>query len=312
MADYSRFDATIIPWLQKVWDNHEFIEQTVNRTPPDEFPRKEGAWLIYGYYNDPYGWRMNSDDAELNKFHMKLRSLQWFFGIPFSPESSSAQGEIKSNDFFHFRGCGTGPYRVFVNVAKPRSEHWEQVAKHCLRDMTHGRRDIVEFKVAGPGFSTRTDQIVIYLATLASLQPTLDGLQVRCSESIGGEVPPGVKQIAPGLGWSAEPSKDEHGSSKIDEIWVGETHSFGSYLSAVILMALEQSWHRTEDTYVTKLLENFLLLGIDPANPHLLRSLTPEQMKHMASVDNTKVVMAGVTPSTTVFTNMTQRFPLHS
>jgi hypothetical protein len=53
MADYSRFDATIIPWLQKVWDNHELIKQEVKKTLPDDLPRKEGAWLIYGYWSGP-------------------------------------------------------------------------------------------------------------------------------------------------------------------------------------------------------------------------------------------------------------------
>ena len=307
MADYSPFDATVIPWLTKVWENKTLIEDEVNTCEPKDESRKQGAWLIYGYYNDPFGRKMNSGDPELNEFHLKLRCLQWFFGVPFWPA-----GEIRSNDFFHFQGRGTGPYRAYVNVAKPRSDHWEEIARYCLRNMTHGSKDIVEFKVAGPGFSTRTDQIVIYLASLAGLQRTLDELQVRCPGSIGGDLPPGVKHVAPGLGWSAEPSKEEHGSAKIDEIWVGETHSFGSYLSAVILMALEQSWHNTEDTYVTKLLENFQMLGIDPAKPHLLRSLTPEQMKHMAAVDNAKVVAAGITPSATVYTNMNNQFPLHS
>lgn len=83
MADYSRFDARIIPWLERVWDNHGLIENEVNRTKPNEFPRKEGAWLIYGYYNDPIGRSRNYENAELKEFHMKLGRLQWFFGISF-------------------------------------------------------------------------------------------------------------------------------------------------------------------------------------------------------------------------------------
>lgn len=116
-ADYSQFDPTIIPWLDKVWDNKQLIEATVRET--EDLPRKEGAWEVYRLYNDPVGNKVSS-----NEFHMKLRRLHWFFGIPIciakhgtsiplfedKRRGVSAEGQetITANDFFHFVGHGTG------------------------------------------------------------------------------------------------------------------------------------------------------------------------------------------------------------
>ena len=304
MADYSRFEARMVPWLRKVWTDRLMIKEEVMSTD-QAGARKEGAWQVYERYNDPARFRLSDDHPAWKEFQLTLKTLTWFFGI----EPSDGRGP---DSFFHFlNGIRQGSWRVYAHLAEPWAQNWKLVAEYCLRNMTHGRHDIVEFKVAGPGMSKkRGDQFVIYLADQLAMERALSELRSQIPQCFAGSVPPGVKQLVPGLGWSVEPVAEEHGSPAVNEVWNNETVSFGTYLSAVIYMALEQSWQKSEEDYVNELIEFFLNVGIDPANPHLLRTISWEQLKQMAAVSNARVVTSGIAATTTIFTDKTKQFPL--
>jgi hypothetical protein len=303
MADYSRFDVSIVPWLQRVWADRDLIRHEVLLEAVPTDARKEGAWQVYERYSDPTRIKLRSGNPDWEKFQMTLNTLKWFFGIPWT-------GGPDADSFFHFlRGIRQGYWRVYAHLADPWADNWELVAKYCLRNMTHGHNDIVEFKVAGPGIKRRSDQIVIYLVNEPAMERAINDLRSQMPQCFAGSVPPGVKQVVPGLGWSKEPLEAEHGSPAVNEIWNNQTLSFGSYLSAVIYMALEQSWQKTEADYVHELIEFFLNVGIDPANPQLLRTFSWEQLKQFAQVSNAKIATSGIAPTTIVFTDKTKPFP---
>jgi hypothetical protein len=170
-------------------------------------------------------------------------------------------------------------------------------------------REVEKFKVAGPGMSPkRGDQIVAWVNSEAAKDALLKKLQTF--SNFDGTPPPGTKLVSAGLGWSKEPTSEDNGSPAVDEVWGTGSHSFGSYLAGVIYMALEQSWNKTEDKYVEELKEFFLNVGIDPAKPELLRTISWDQLKQMAGVANAKVVISGIGGQTNVFTDKTTPFPL--
>jgi len=335
MADYSSFDTAIVPWLKKVWQDKAQIEQAV-RIPESDAQtdaaaavlkgesvqvvtagqkvltqlkrdsRKEGAWQVYDRYNDPTPAKENLEAWQ--SFLKHKGKLVSKYGISGDPQTRK---EIP-NDFYHFgAGCrqGKGMWRIYVHITN-RRKNWIRVIDYCLSVMTKRRlEDIEKCKVAGPGLSKdRGDQVVIWVNSEAVKDSTLEALK-KMSDCFGGSVPPGVKQVVPGLGWGVEPAEAEHGSPAIDEVWDGEGVSFGSYLAAVIYMALEQSWHKTEDGYVEELVQFFLNVGVDPKNPHLLRTYSWEQVKQMTQVSNAKLVTSGVSASSTVFTDRTNMLP---
>lgn len=301
MADYSRFDAAIVPWLKTVWKDRAVIEKGVR-----DRSRQEGAWLIYDRYNDPTYLKERVGAWDSFKRHRdKLISK---YGVRCGPQD----GEEVSNDFYHFgNNCrpGKGMWRVYVHVTSRRI-NWIPVIDYCLSVMTKKKlEDIEKCKVAGPCMSRdRGDQVVIWVNSEAAKDKTLEDLK-KISDRFGGSVPPGVKQVIPGLGWGVEPSGADHGSPAIDEVYEGQGVSFGSYLAAVIYMALEQSWHKSEEEYVEEQVQFFLNVGVDPKNPHLLRTYSWDQVKQMTQVSNAKLVSSGVGTSSTVFTDKTNVVP---
>lgn len=305
MADYSRFDPAIVPWLKEVWKLRKDI-----KLDAETISRKMGAIRVYWLYSGPDAeGTMNSSEQDFLDFQGELRALVWFFHIPFT-----WVGKLAPDAFFHFLtpGGSAGSRRIYARVKPPRDKNWTEVARFCLRNMTHGRKDITEFKVAGPAAaSTRPDQIVIYLEDQKAVETVIEEMQVKMPGWFEGSLPPGVKCVTSGLGWSAEPTANEHGSPAVDEIWKGETLSFGSYLAAVIYMALEQSWAgNDENKFVEELITFFLNVGVDPARPHLLRTISWTELKQMAAVSNAKIVTARIAQTTTVLINQTSPLPL--
>ena len=305
MADYSAFDNGIVPWLQKVWTKRRTIEQGVRTTGRDE-----GAWLVYDCYNDPAADPGETDAWTL--FREDVRRLTGEYGIGCGPQRG---GKWLPDDFYHFGDNprqGKGLWRVYAHVKEPRTYNWTPAAVYCLHVMKSLKLEVIEkFKVAGPGMSKdRGDQIVIWVNSEDAKNSTLESLKQTCAGNFDGSVPPGVKQVVPGLGWSKEPTAADHGSPAVDEVYGTSRHSFGSFLAGVIYMALEQSWSKTEDDYVKELKAFFLNVGIDPANPHVLRSISWEELKHLAGVGNGNIVRTDGAKPTTVFKDQTNVFPL--
>lgn len=303
MANYSAFDPGIIPWLRTVWKDRVQIEEGVR-----DLGRDEGAWQVYDRYNDPA--KDTTLTKEWKKFRKDVKRLTGEYGITCGPQT----GKWTPDDFYHFGNNprpGKGLWRVYAHVKEPRAYNWTPTAVYCLSMMKSlNLADVEKFKVAGPGMSkNRGDQIVIWLNSESAKDSILKALS-RLASNFDGNVPPGVKQVQPGLGWGVEPTSEDHGSPAVDEVYGTRNHSFGSYLAGVIYMALEQSWHNTEDRYVEELVEFFLNVGINPAKPNLLRTISWDQLKHMAKLSNAKVITSGIVKQTTVFTNQTQVFPL--
>lgn len=310
MADYSAFSPEIRPWLQKVWKEKGQIEQVVRTYDKKrglQAGRAEGAGQVYDRYNDP---AVNKQETlEFREFMGDAIGLSDSYNIVLAPQG----GEWAPHNFYHFGEnprAGKGLWRVYAHVKSPRSKNWMPTAEYCLTLMRKGEeRDVEKFKVAGPGMSdNRGDQIVIWVNSEAAKDSMLKQLQTF--SNFDGNPPPGIKQISPGLGWGKEPTAQDNASPAVDEVSGTSNHSFGSYLSGVIYMALEQSWKKTEDSYVEELTEFFLNVGIDPAKPHLLRTISWDELKQMAGVTNAKVVTSGIGKQTTVFTDKTSPFPL--
>jgi hypothetical protein len=305
MADYSAFDKGIIPWLQKVWTDRAAIEQGV-RT----IGRDEGAWLVYDRYNDPKEDKKETEAWTL--FRQDAKRLSKEYGITCGPQKGDPW---RPNDFYHFGANprpGKGLWRIYAHVKEPRPYNWTPTAVYCLHMMKTMNLEVIEkFKVAGPGFSKdRGDQIVIWVNNEDAKNSTLASLAQSCAGNYDGQVPAGVKQVQAGLGWSKEPTAADHGSPAVDELYGTDLHSFGSFLAGVIYLALEQSFRGSEENYVNELTEFFLNVGIDPANPHVLRTISWEELKHMAGVGNGNVVRSGLVKPTTVFTDQTKPFPV--
>lgn len=303
MADYSAFDRGIVPWLQKVWNDRHTIKAGVLQDG-----RTDGAWLIYGHYNDP---TVDPSDSEAWKlFRQDAKRLIREYGIGCGPQT----GSVIPHDFYHFGNNprpGKGLWRIYAHVREPRAYNWTPTAVYCLHMMKSLNLEVIEkFKVAGPGMSKdRGDQIVIWLNSEADKNTALESLKQTCANNYDGNVPPGVKQVAAGLGWSKEPAED-HSSPAVDEVWGDSQHSFGSFLAGVIYMALEQSWDRLEDDYVKELTEFFLNVGIEPSSPQLLRTVSWEELKLRAGVANGTIARGGGLNNSTMFTDQTRPFPL--
>ena len=301
MADYAAVDKGIVPWLQKVWTDRGKIEQGVRTAGRDE-----GAWLVYDRYNDPTEDPKETEAWTL--FRRDSKRLSREYGIACNPQRG--QGWVP-NEFYHFGANprpGKGLWRIYAHVREPRAYNWTPAAVYCLHVMKALNLEVIEkFKVAGPGLSKdRGDQIVIWLNSEDAKNSTLASLAQSVAGNLDGSVPAGVKQVQAGLGWGKEPTAAEHGSPAVDEAYGTSNHSFGSFLAGVIYLALEQSWRKTEDQYVHELTEFFLNVGIDPANPHVLRTISWEELKHLAGVGNGNVVRSGLAKPTTVFTDQTK------
>lgn len=306
MADYSQFDPALASWLQKVWKERvsiqrEMISQWVliaklkkeegnEGFDPAASARKMGADEIYGFYNP------GTDDKPGNEgwamFELMLDLLKRRHGI----EWETSNGWISDSWFAVKREFGNHKWRIYLRFVEPLTG-WGRVAQYCLQDMD--RKGVVEFKVAGPGISKqRGDHMVIWLKDDKSIDSMLQSLKadrlMACRFS--GSVPPGVKQVAPGLGYSAEPDSVQDPSPLIEKLYKRNCVSFGEYLAGVIFLALEQSWNGNENDYVEKLLDMFLHLRIDPKQPHLLRNISEEEFRLIVKNAQGKIVSQRLTP----------------
>jgi HopA1 effector protein family len=313
MADYSRFEPSLSSWLQKVWASRAEIKQDVMLYADEpelaRFARKSGANAVYDLYNTSA--KVNVDDDDWKRFQARLKVLEDHYHIPYR----TSHGFVKDSWFsFAVDPSEQGSWRIYLRFKDPISK-WVRVALYCLNNVcAHRIKGIVEFKVAGPGLSKeRGDHMVIYLKDRKSVDSTLEFLKTdpEMSGLFSGNVPAGVKQVAPGLGFSAEivPRLDD--SPAINEVWNNEPLSFGSYLAGVIYMALEQSWDKTEDHYVDELLKYFLQLRIDPRHPHLLRSIPEEEFQMMVQNTQGKIVREKLSPQprSGVMIDQTRPFP---
>jgi hypothetical protein len=80
MADYSRFDPAIVPWLKEVWNLRKDIKEDA-----ETIGRRMGAKRVYWRYSGPDPDRpMNSSEKAFRDFQGELKALDWFFHIPFT------------------------------------------------------------------------------------------------------------------------------------------------------------------------------------------------------------------------------------
>jgi len=278
MADYSAFEKGLARWLKAVWANRASIKSSVNSKG-----RTEGAWCVYDCYNNPAS--SADEGSRWRKFLKLLVEIETTFSVEGRPQD----GDTVPNDFYHFGPAslppGQGEWRVYAHVKAPRNDHWYEPACLLLKLMASGGSGIAKFKVAGPGMAPdRGDQIVVWTNSEQACKKVLEALS-RMAEHFDGNVPPSVATVVAGLGWAKEPS-GAHSSPAINEVWGTAGHSFGSYLSAIIYMALEQSWNGTEDNYVEEVEEFFLNVGVNPMKPHLLRTMSWDDIVRLAQQAN--------------------------
>jgi hypothetical protein len=302
MADYSKFDRGLARWLKDVWAKRRKIKNGVN----DE-GRTEGAWLIYDLYNDPN--IQKEDTKKWRTFQKAVKSLSKQYGVPVQPQGD----EWKASEFYHFGPDrlpdGSGNWRVYCHIKSPQHKNWSPPATYVLKRMQASDTRIAKFKIAGPQMSKkRHDSMVIWVNSEADALSLINDLKTRFADNFTGSPPPSVKQVATGLGWAKEPSED-HSSPGVDEVWGTDNHSFGSYLAGVILMALEQSWDLKEKDYVEEVRQFFLNVGINPMNPHQLRTMSWEDVKLLAGVANRRL-SGTVIPSLAQSKDSTNVFPM--
>lgn len=305
MADYSVFEAGLARWLRAVWAGREKIKKSAN-----EITRTEGAYCVYDLYNNPIA--SGTDTPQWRAFVKKMGVLKSSFNVSVYPQNR--ERVWKPNDFYHFGpemlAAGQGEWRVYAHVKSPRGANWEEPATYLLKLMLGRGGEVAKFKVAGPGMAAdRGDQIVVWTNSDRACEVVLKGLSAMAAH-FDGRVPPSVCTVLPGLGWAKEPS-DRHASPAIDEAMDGTRHSFGSYLAAIIFMGLEQSWDGTEDHFVYEVEQFFLNVGVDPLRPHLLRTMSWDDILGLAGLANRRlVVTAPPLPALAVPRTNTQLVPL--
>jgi hypothetical protein len=309
MADYSQFDPGLQRWLKQVWERRLKIKKNVMKWSDlmdAAFGRKSGANKVYDIYNSSEKVEVGDDLWEI--FQCKLEILERRHGIKYTPYPKFCK-----DAWFHFVGKSPKTpvlWRIYLRFVDPLTT-WGHVAQYCLKSMA-ASNNIVEFKVAGPGLSKeRSDHMVIMMKDVKSMDNILDVLRTdpRMSGLFAGSVPAGAKQVAPGVGWAAQPLSLD-GSAEMAKLWKDESLSFGSYLSGVIYMALEQSWDKNEDHYAKELLEFFHSLGIDPKRPHLLRLIPEAQLQMMVNNAQVKIVQGKLAPQPTSGVIIDQTHPL--
>src|ERR1700722_7989284 len=179
MADYSRFDLAIVPWLQQVWRERQTIKFWAETSG-----RKLAADEVYALYTGPDPDRkMNANDAAFTSFKADLDSLVSTYKIPYICDDLD-----NPKAFFHFLNPkgGAGSWRVYANGKVAR----HLVSIYCLRKMASAK-DIVEFKIAGPGASRRRDQVVIYVLDDKARDVVLHDLQGHANRELAMRDPQG-------------------------------------------------------------------------------------------------------------------------
>jgi len=288
MADYSVFEKGLARWLKAVWAKRASIKSSANSDG-----RTEGAWCVYDCYNNPLS---SADDTkEWRDFYQQLVKLNKEFRVNIAAQ----EGKMVPNDFFHFGPAalakGQGEWRVYAHVKTPRNDHWVEPATFLLKQMNAGGSGIAKFKVVGPGMAPdRGDQIVVWTNSDLACKAVLEGF-TKMAGHFDGKVPPSVSTVVAGVGWAKEPNSD-HASPAIDEVWGSPQHSFGSYLSGIIYMALEQSWDNDEDRYVYEVEQFFLNVGVNPQQPHLLRTMSWDDIMNLAGLANLSLAGKSIPP----------------
>jgi hypothetical protein len=108
------------------------------------------------------------------------------------------------NVFFYLQPTGSREVmaRVGIHILAPYVKNALTVG----RALASGWDKLQSFKVSGPAGAWRTDQIVAYLYSAKDLD-VIDRLltEGHTSGCIGGNVPPAMKQVRPGVGFAEEP-----------------------------------------------------------------------------------------------------------
>ncbi|RVT82659.1 hypothetical protein DXV76_15575 [Rhodobacteraceae bacterium CCMM004] len=285
MADYTVFMPSLAGWVRNVWTTRAKIKAESDRQGNEdvqdlvdkgdaaarfrftEFRDIEGTWQIYELYNDP--GTVTVSNVELRAFLKRCRALAKRYGLRYA-----AQGGAKVADtFYHFNprgGYGRIDYRVYARAKAPLSRH----ACHLANAVAFKMGDIPgiqKFKISGPGMTAdRGDGLVVYLSDEASTMTLLEYLGRTCTRHFSGAVSPAVKQVQDGLGWAKEPpdpGKDHPLANHPDN-----AYSFGSYLAALIYVALKRTYFASmstrEDAFVAEVARVFEAGNVDPKNPH--------------------------------------------
>jgi hypothetical protein len=288
-ANYTDFNASLRQWLRQVWQRRRNILFGAKTEG-----RMEGADLIYDLYNDP---AKNNKVAGFQDFLQAAVALV-NDNSDLLEKCYPQDGEVIPADFYHFEPFGyamlrpRNRLRVYVHTAG-----WQASLAVCqvVVDAMRGPEGVTKFKIAGPGFSAnRGDSVVVWLTN----QLAVDYLIAQLKRSAGlfsGSVPPGVKEVVPGLGWSEEPPETVAGAPLTD-LYQLSVHSFGSYLAGLMFFALEQTSmasFRDDDAgyreFLGRLVAIFRDADVDPMECHRLRQ--PKELEHMRAVANHTLVL---------------------
>lgn len=285
MADLTAFHPTLHPWLTAVWRDRVRILAAARQEG-----QTEGAWQVYDRYNDPTA-------AATDDFATFCQEL--FYLTTDFPVECAGQQSGDATDFFHLEppGCvvAQGKARVYVHTPQPVQVHAIAVARAVL-GLMQVNADIVKLKVAGPGLSpARGDTVVIWLKHEFAVKWLLvrlkdPGVAAHCH----GPVPPGVRPVADGLGWSLEPPRtdgDEPMAKNLTALWQSHDHSFGTYLAGCIFLALATCGPRG-DKFLDAVLRYFRAAGVDPMNPHRV-TMADSEARHRALITSLALILDG-------------------
>jgi hypothetical protein len=291
MANITDFDPTLKGWLETIWrDRHMILME--GRTKGGD----EGMWQIYDRYNVP-GDRAVSDPDFL-AFIQECRTIAATTGFVVKPQT----GKEVPDDFYHFErashrqkvtaGAVSMNDRIYVHTKDPVTTHALPLAK-LLLEMAKDYDGLVKLKVAGPGMpAARKDTIVIWLQHEYAIQFVLKRMkQTDFTSHYGGDTPPGIKVVVPGLGFGKEPPEID-ANHPVAQGSGGETnHSYGTYLASGIFLALRSTPHPlTLEKFLDRLLAVFRDIGVDPKKPQEIRN-DKRDFKHMNFVTNHTLVL---------------------
>ena len=315
MADYTPFMTTLAGWIQSVWKSRATIkaasEETANCYVNDglklgdasarfrfaDYRDTEGAGQIYDLYNDPEIVKVGN--GEFKTFLTGCNKIIQQFGLFCNPQG----GKAVANDFYHFQPANYGgiDYRVYAHAKAPYSEHCIQLAR-AVALMMRVEPGIQKFKIAGPGFTTaRGDGLVVYISNEKTKDRVLKILAANKTAHFAGSLSPAVKTVCDGLGWAKEPPSPtkDHPLKTHPE----KSYSFGSYLAALIFVALKRTYYVSmstkEDAFVAEVLKVFEAGNVDPQNPHKPCG-SKQELQQLKQLANARIIVqnAGNPPPT--------------
>ncbi|MBF0546559.1 MAG: hypothetical protein HQM08_19085 [Candidatus Riflebacteria bacterium] len=264
------FGPELGDFLGKVWNDRAKIDLKDFKT---------GTYTVYGYYSGTDKPDLPFDETVLNKFLDDLQKLAGKNSIfaqvlrmavnKLNASQKAVQGNTLWHDFFHVLSSKDPSKkicnRIYVHTADP--EATIEVMKIIVGQFGKNK-GLWEVKTAGPG-AVRKDTIVAYLyddASAKSLADLLNKTATKKPKLFIDELPPLVRRDGPGIGSAGEPPAIELFKKE------GNRHSFGSFYSALIWIALRTTPNVSNSKadgrhFLDNMLYSLRLLGIDPVNP---------------------------------------------